>query len=256
MRELVKARGIDPDDPAGFQFRGAHQRDPGRIDVRNHHAMDEAPFDHPLLNEEAAWMPVVRRVLGDDAQLIFKGLVVTEPGTDEQAWHPDGPEVSRAVWEQHAGPDAPELAAAAGGTLPAHCLCVFIPMVDLSSENGPTAFLPGTHHSQTVAHLKADAADASGSGSSAAMGLPASVDVNAGDAIIFDVRCMHAGSSNTSATRRPLLYQVYGRSWYDEALQNRLNEDLGLARRGVRAEKLFPQRGEEPPFASLEDVLK
>ena len=64
---------------------------------------------------------------------------------------------------------------------------------------------------------------------------------------------LQAGSANTSTTRRPLLYQVYGRSWYDEALQNRLNEDLGLARRGVRAEWLFPQRGAdgEPPFSSL-----
>ena len=84
VRELVKKRGIDPDAPDGFQFRGAHQRDPGRIDVRNHHTMDKSPFDHPSLNDDAAWMPVVRNVLGDDAQLIFKGLVVTEPGTDEQ----------------------------------------------------------------------------------------------------------------------------------------------------------------------------
>ncbi len=98
VRQLVREQGFDPDDPGGFQFRGAHQRDPGRIDVRNHHSMDAAPFDHALLNQDATFLPVVKRVLGDDCQLIFKGLVVTEPGTDEQAYHPDGPQVSREVW--------------------------------------------------------------------------------------------------------------------------------------------------------------
>ena len=88
VRELVRDQGIDPDDPSGFSFRGAHQRDPGRMDVRNHYKMDVAPFDDPQLNDGAAWMPLVERVLGDDACLLWKGLVVTEPGTDEQDYHP------------------------------------------------------------------------------------------------------------------------------------------------------------------------
>ena len=258
VRGLVRDRGVDPDGPGGFQFRGAHQRDPGRLDIRNHAAMLEPPFDAPELSGAAAWMPLIHRVLGPDARLVWKGLVVTEPGAGDQAFHPDGPPVSREEWllhddeqqqqQQQCGPDgvpSPPLTipVTPGAPLPAHSLTVFVPLVDLSASNGPTAFLPGTH----LRHLAASAmaAEAENSGSTAGAGQPALLAVDKGDAIVFDVRCQHAGSANRSASRRPLLYFVYGRSWYDEAEHRRLCEELGFVERGARAEPLFPVIGEQ-----------
>jgi hypothetical protein len=95
VRSLVRSRGIDPDDKVhGFSFLGAHQRDPGnhslllcvlylfiyciisgRLDLRNHYSMDREPFNHSSLGEEGVWMGVVRKVLGDNAKLLWKGCV-------------------------------------------------------------------------------------------------------------------------------------------------------------------------------------
>lgn len=248
VRDLVRDRGLDPDGPAGFQFRGAHQRDPGRLDVRNHAAMAEAPFDSPQLGRDAVWMPLIHRVLGSDARLVWKGLVVTEPGAEDQAFHPDGPPVSREEWLLHEkrrprGSSAPAINPPLTSPLPAHSLTVFLPLVDLSPANGPTAFLPGTHNRQMASSTLA--AEAQHAGSTAGAGQPAMLAINAGDAIIFDVRCQHAGSANRSQARRPLLYLVYGRSWYDEAEHRRLCEDLGYVERGALAEPLFPVMGEK-----------
>ena len=152
VRTLVASRGVDPDGAEGFSFRGAHQRDPGRLDIRNHFAMDEAPFDHPSLCAEALWLPIVRGVLGGDAVLLWKGVVVTDPGCEDQAYHPDGPPLSREAWEAASGEAPPP-----GPTLPPHCLTVFVPLVPLTAANGPTAFLPGTHHASAAATLEAEA---------------------------------------------------------------------------------------------------
>ena len=62
---------------------------------------------------------------------------------------------------------------------PAHSLVVFLPLCDLNEENGPTAFLPGSHQRWTSDALEAEA-DAPGSSTA---GAPAILDVDAGDAI-------------------------------------------------------------------------
>lgn len=51
--------------------------------------------------------------------------VIATPGAKEQKWHVDGGHLDL---ERH---------------LPCHCLSVFIPLVDMSVELGPTEFLPG-----------------------------------------------------------------------------------------------------------------
>ena len=81
VRASVLEHGLDPDDPAvGFRFEGAYQRGPGRVDLRNHRAMSMPPFDDASLCGDAAWMPLVKQMLGSEAQMLWKGLVVTEPG--------------------------------------------------------------------------------------------------------------------------------------------------------------------------------
>ena len=230
LRAKVRERGVDPDGPDGFSFAGVHQRDPGRMDVRNHPSMESEPFSHASLGDDAPWMPLVRSVLGEDCHQLWKGFVVTEPDTGDQAYHPDGPAVPRDVWATHEA--LPER-----GALPPHCLTVFVPLVDLTDGvAGSTVFLPGSHHEAlNNAALEAEADDP---GSTGGAGSPASLNVAAGDAIVFNVRVRHAGSANTSDARRPLLYIVYGREWYTTDLHTKLLEDGGFAEPGARAEPL------------------
>jgi hypothetical protein len=232
LRERVRARGVDPDGLDGFSFVGVHQRDPGRMDVRNHPAMGTEPFAHATLGDDAPWMPVIKSVLGDNCRRLWKGFVVTEPGTADQAYHPDGPPVPREVWEAH----EPE-ALQQHGALPAHCLTVFVPLVSLvDGSPGATKFLPGSHHE--VLNNAAMHAEAEDPGSTGGAGSPATLHVAAGDAIIFNNRVRHAGSANTSGSRRPLLYLVFGRDWYTEDLHRQLLEDGGFAEPGGRVEPL------------------
>ena len=119
-------------------------------------------------------------------------------------------------------------------TQPAHSLVVFLPLCDLNETNGPTSFLPGSHQRWTSDALEAEA-DAPGSSSA---GAPAILDVDAGDAVIFDSRTQHAGGANRSQRARPILYLVFARPWFDEAMHRRL---VGGAGGGDGVERLFPE---------------
>ena len=117
---------------------------------------------------------------------------------------------------------------------PAHSLVVFLPLCDLSETNGPTSFLPGSHQRWTSDALEAEA-DAPGSSSA---GAPAILDVDAGDAIVFDSRTQHAGGANRSKQARPILYLVFARPWFDGAMHRRL---VGGAGGGDGVQRLFPE---------------
>ena len=66
-------------------------------------------------------------------------------------------------------PEAAAISPAEYAQHPCHCLTVFVPLVDLTAENGATRYLPGTHHSVlSTAALEAEASEAgssSGAGS-------------------------------------------------------------------------------------------
>ena len=205
----------------GFELdECAYQRSPGRVDLRNHKAMYEPPFSDDALCSDAPWMPLVRHVLGDEAHLLWKGLVVAEPGTPEQSFHADGPIVNREVW---ASREAAAVAGSVRASLPAHSLTLHVPLVDYGPNGvGSTSFLPGSHQQLMASALQAEASEA---GCSAGAGMPAALDAGAGDAIVFDLRTHHAGGANASSDRRSVLYLVYARPWYDGDLHRQLVEE-------------------------------
>jgi len=61
----------------------------------------------------------------DDIYTCNISVVVAEPGAAEQKWHADGGHLS--VWKH----------------LPCHCLNIFLPLVDITEELGPTELRPG-----------------------------------------------------------------------------------------------------------------
>ena len=219
------AKGADAGDAsAGFHFADVSQRGPFRLDLRLGAALESPPFD--ALDLSAIW-PHVRTALGEDAVLRRRGLVVGLPGAEDQKYHADAPRVPPEVWAEHESTAAVQ---------PAHSLVVFLPLSDLNEENGPTAFLPGSHQRWTSDALEAEA-DAPGSSSA---GAPAILDVDAGDAVIFDSRTQHAGGANRSQRTRPILYLVFARPWFDEAMHRRLVVG-GDGGGGDGAERLFPE---------------
>lgn len=220
VHAAVTSRGVDL--TSRYRFHEACQRGPGRTDVR---LLPEPrpPFDDDAIHGDgAAWLPLVRRILGPDARLLFQGLVVSDPGTGPQALHSDGPHVPEQ-W-RHVDPLAAKTVMHAQH--PCHCLTVFLPLVDLTAENGATQFLAGTQHSVlATAALEAEASEA---GSSGGAGRAVTLALPAGDAILFDYRLFHAGGANASAERRPMMYLIYARPWFSDTHNFPSREEASL----------------------------
>lgn len=75
-------------------------------------------------------MPLVKAALGGDAQLVHFGCMLSFPGSVTQPWHSDGPHIRSG--------GSPSFVA------PPHALNVFVPLVDLSTANGATEYVPGS----------------------------------------------------------------------------------------------------------------
>jgi hypothetical protein len=156
-----------------FKLRAA-----GRYDMR-------VPlFDTlPCFGAAAPWWPLVRQILGDDAVRIHVGCMLSMPGSVAQNWHMDGDHLSETVQR------------------PAHCINVFVPLVDMNERLGPTEMLPASH------------IDWNGLG-----GLAASVSpcCGAGECLFFDYRLRHRGLGNRGDKPRPLVYITYAKPFFQD----------------------------------------
>lgn len=141
VQQQLLARGTPLDAP--FRFREVCRRRKGRVDIRapSSRALKDMSVEpsvadwhaawQPTLNsliQQSSWLPLVQEILGQDVKLLWHGLVVNEAGSELQSWHRDG---------ECLYPNCPHL--------PAHALTVFVPLVDMTAELGPTEFYPGSH---------------------------------------------------------------------------------------------------------------
>ena len=93
--------------------------------------------------------------------LTFNGCLFSLPGANEQLWHTDGEHLFSSEGEEFScwGNDGDKsskvdffdrTSKAQDGTansqiLPAHCINVFVPLVDVDATNGATEFCIGSH---------------------------------------------------------------------------------------------------------------
>ena len=120
----VKARSLHHELADGFDV--LRERGKGRYD------MEIPQFDTEeysfLTVKNAAWMPIVHKILGDDAILVHKGCFLSLPGSESQVYHQDGLHLHKKCQK------------------PCHAVNVFIPLVDYDMSNGPTEFCLGSHY--------------------------------------------------------------------------------------------------------------
>jgi hypothetical protein len=174
------------------------------------------------------WFPLVEELLGGGAAegeagvtLLYSCIMVAEAAQSHgsrgdggsissstnsaQRWHADGGHVF-----DHAH-------------LPPHCINVFVPLVDLSANNGPTEFVPGTH---VLGHFNATTATHTRGPGEHAPAVPVLAPAPAaGGVVMFDYRCKHRGGVNHSGQDRLLLCLCYCKPWF---------QDLGNPRSRIR----------------------
>lgn len=142
------------------------------------------------------------KLLGGDAQLLFAGVVEAYPydRPHPQEWHRDGQALSSDPTVQ----------------LAPHCLNLFVPLVDITDEVGPTEFWLGTHIEAAYKKLQVEQ-QISTTPKPGPNGSTIRVLAPAGSAILFDYRTIHRGAANSSGTPRRVLYLTYARKWFTDA---------------------------------------
>lgn len=159
---------------------------------------------HELLVSSNLSNILVTALGGDDATLYELAALISEPGSPRQPVHPDNPH------QEH-----PPL------------LTVFVALQDITSQMGPTSFIPNTH--TAAAHAKFDdisQRDAFLQNSSSVVAL-----LKSGDASLFDSRTMHCGGANDGleGATRVLLYASFRNPRATEPIGN-----VGSMMKGVK----------------------
>lgn len=135
--------------------------------------------------------PVMQVLLGDTCVLNSFGAVIAFPGSDQQHFHFDHP----SLFPEEEG---------ISSMIPAYAVTVAIPLVDVDKVNGPTLVWSGSHRineSDQVSNRFLQA-----------------LEGERGCCYMWDYRVLHGGLSNQSDQLRPLLYFVYARPWFNDAV--------------------------------------
>ena len=226
LTQLMKMQHDGTPEPT--RFAECVERDGGRLDIR-HEPTDSvfAPILTAAASTSSQLGDVLVSMLGESCEVVAAGNVVAmcphgwiEAGLagdedddageayvladslGEQAWHADGPH----LFDDDDGSDR---------TLPPHAFTCFFPMVDLTVDNGPTEFVPGSHikgreYSATAAPERSTRTPLA----------------KAGDCVIFDYRLWHRGLPNRSDSDRPVLYLVVSRPWWTDSRNYRQEKSL------------------------------
>ena len=118
----------------------------------------------------------------EEFNLIYSFLISTT-GSKEQRWHTDSGHLSDDEY------------------LPSHCFNVFIPLVDITMENGPTDLVKSSHI-QTLDKNRGKKFAVTANDAIAP-------ELNVGDALLFDFRTLHRGLANKSTINRPILVLTF-----------------------------------------------
>lgn len=150
----------------------------------------EPPFDDPHVVANPWLLELLGRLLGDRFGIHNFGCVVSLPGAAPQHLHGDHPQLFG-------------VAEPADKVFAITCM---IPLLDLGEHAGCTAAWLGTHTDPDAAMREVAGRE------------PFTYTARAGDCYLMDYRLLHAGGPNRSAAPRPVLYFVYGRSWFRDVV--------------------------------------
>jgi hypothetical protein len=201
--EQLKPRGLEVDGVNSFDFKEVRQRPGHRVDNR-YKILDDA--DSAICQTSRHLLEVLPNLLTNESgwKLLYGGVVHSFPRASKedpvppaQLWHRDGPSLFQTHHETH-------------------CFNVFVPLVDVTTENGTTEFIPGTHSDECFESMVASALELAQTDPSLQHASAVRAHVSAGTVICFDVRVLHRGLANASQNERPMMYFTFARDWFLE----------------------------------------
>jgi ectoine hydroxylase-related dioxygenase (phytanoyl-CoA dioxygenase family) len=188
----------------------------------------------PQVIDNDAIMAVVEDLVGADGVMCQLASDTPLLGSDHQDLHRD---------TQLLFPES-------GVETPVYQLAVNFPLVDVTLENGPMEYAPGTH---MLSKAEGMARIADGR-------TPLQpVLLRRGDVMVRDVRHIHRGTPNRTATPRPMVVVGYSRRWLHRPEVNiRAPADVlaGLPERARRWLRFNPVFGSRSDAASSEETYR
>jgi len=201
-------------------FKEVVQRAQGRYDL--HWGVNGVGHFLDAENILNKFLPFVHEVFGGAhmTKMDFNGCLMSLPGAKEQLWHVDGEHLytSEPDLACYGSTDKDNFFKDNSAILPAHCLNVFVPLVDVEGRNGGTEFCLGSHfHSKFMAE---DIVwqDDSWKERIGFDGEILQIKVNAGEVLAFDYRTLHRALEHGGVNPRPLLYYTFTKRWFSDAM--------------------------------------
>ncbi|MGB3308814.1 MAG: phosphotransferase [Nodosilinea sp.] len=167
----------------------------------------QAPFSHPHLYGNPLLLSLMQGLLGTNFVLGSFGAVISLPGAEGQHIHRDHP----PLFEDEAFSSA----------LPSFAITLVVPLIDLTPETGSTRVWKGSHR------VAGDQA--------LALADSAVPFMASGSCYLMDYQLLHGGTPNVSNLVRPILYIIYYRSWFQEAVNYEQQSRLSITQQAYDA---------------------
>ena len=252
--KVIKGHDIKVGQEHGF--KEIVLRAQGRYDMQwkidgNEHFLDK----NEVLSK---FLPFVHEILGGEkmTNMNFNGCLFSLPGAKEQLWHIDGEHLftSEAAFSL-SGRQEVEFFRNDGhvdSILPAHCLNIFVPLVDMESDNGGTEFCLGSHFhtkffSDDIVWQNSQWKDRIGF-----KGDVLTLKVNAGEVLAFDYRVLHRALDHKGREVRPVLYYTFTKRWFSDAMNFASLPSLSLASGRLVSDKVDRWRLQVPAVCKEE----
>jgi len=224
-----------------------------------------------VMNEDIMNILLQPKMLGREMVLHSLGSAIAEPGAEAQRWHMD---------DVYLFDDLFHTTGLGGHDLPSHAVTMMVPLLNMTSNHGPTEFCMGSSflagldaHSnfiklkdESLRPLLRSYTNGFDKDFCPHWRIP---QLNFGDMLLFDYSLGHRGGPNKSPDLRSVLYMTYSREWYKDKNFKRkmsyagymngwtaLYEQLTQSARFAIPDDVEPTKGKETlePRGSLESI--
>lgn len=186
------------EDPTNTNTTSSEQRSPGRYELVN---PLKTPFSDKEFVSNTLFMPMMQNILGTKRLEIDTHSSVTSLGnTPQQHWHRDAGFLFDYANLQK--------------QVPPHGMVLFVPLVKVTEEMGPTEFLSGSHIQCPNSEKEQRQLGNWILNECRHSGKTLTTPAPTGSAVIFDLRILHRGTANTTPKRRPLMYLTIFQEWF------------------------------------------